>query len=365
MIDVRVGPIREVTGDRIGRARADAESRALGECEHDIRHGVKDDAKDVYSIDRAQLAELEHDHVCPYIRSKHVVKYGLFGHDLHLVPIETANEDNENELRNDCPGTYGYLEANRQTLEERPRPGWTTGRSATCSGWVRTRGRRTRSSGAGSGSSRTSPSYPPFDDEDLGEKTVIPGDRFMFISTDDEREAHFLCALLNSSVYQQSMGGIASEEKSSLSKAVVSRLELPGYRGTGCDKRLAELSMEAHGIVPEHTDANKRTYNDETIEELKVIQGEIDALVEEMLSGGSPFSCRSHLHPGTLEPDSARLAVSEAQPTDAASVAPSSVGPASSPRPHRSRSRGLARPSRRLRPVALIPGTEAPPPAGG
>jgi len=119
MIDVRVGPIREVTGDRIGRARADAESRALGECEHDIRHGVKNDAKDVYSIDRAQLAELEHDHVYPYIRSKHVVKYGLFGHDLHLVPIETADEDNENELRNDCPGTCEYLEANRQTLEER------------------------------------------------------------------------------------------------------------------------------------------------------------------------------------------------------------------------------------------------------
>jgi hypothetical protein len=41
---------------------------------------------------------------------------------------------------------------------------------------------------------------------------------------------------------------------------------------------------------PSSLPSSRYTYNDETVEELEVIQGEIDALVEEMLSGGSPFS---------------------------------------------------------------------------
>jgi len=267
--------------------REDAENRALGDCEHDIRHGVKDDAKDVYSIDRSRLGELEHDQIYPYIRSKHVVKYGLFGYDLHLVPIRTANEDNESELKNDCPKTYEYLESNRRTLENRS------------SRWLK-QGTFYNLFGLGE---YTWSDYkvvwcrlgfkPQFavvstvEDQVLGEKMVVPGDHFMFISTDDEREAYFLCGLLNSSIYQKSIEGIASDGKSSLSKAVISRLELPGYEKTEKSKRLAELSMEAHQVVPEHTDVSKREYNEKTVEELEVIQAEIDELVEEMLSEGS------------------------------------------------------------------------------
>jgi hypothetical protein len=269
--------------------RADAEDRALGECEHDIRHGVKDDAKDVYSIDRGRLDELEHDHVYPYIRSKHVVKYGLFGHDLHLVPIRTADEDNEAELEADCPGTYEYLASNRETLE---------GRS---SAWLE-RGPFYNLFGLGD---YTWSEYkvvwcrlgfkPHFavvstvDDEDLGEKTVVPGDHFMFVPTDDAYEAHFLCGLLNSAPYQRSIREVASKGKSSLSKAVVSRLELPEYGGSEDGRRLAELSMEAHEIVPEHTDVGKRTYNERTVPELEAVQAAIDDLVEGTPSGGSPF----------------------------------------------------------------------------
>ena len=269
--------------------REDAESRALGECEHDIRHGVKDDATDVYSIDRVQLDELEHDHIYPYIKSKHVVKYGLFGHALHLVPIKKANEDNETELKNNCPKTYEYLESNRQALEDRSSSWLDKGTFYNVFGlgeytwsdyklvWCRL------------GFKPHFAVVSTVDDEDLGEKMVVPGDHFMFISTDDKYEAHFLCGLLNSSIYQKSIKGIASEGKSSLSKTVISKLELPEYKESEDSKQLAELSMEAHEIVPEHTDVSKRKYNKKNIEELDVVQAEIDELVEEMLSEGSLF----------------------------------------------------------------------------
>ena len=269
--------------------REDAENRALGECEHDIRHGVKDDATEVYSIDRSQLAELEHDHVYPYIKSKNVVKYGLFGHELHLVPIKKANEDNETEMQNNCPKTYQYLESHRQALEDRSSTWLNKGAFYNVFGlgeytwsdykivWCRL------------GFKPHFAVVSTVDDEDLDEKMVIPGDHFMFISTDDKYEAHFLCGLLNSSIYQKSLKGIASEGKSSLSKTVISKLELPEYKQTKDSKRLADLSMEAHKIVPQHTDVSKRKYNRKSIEELEVVQAKIDELVEEMLSDGSLF----------------------------------------------------------------------------
>jgi len=269
--------------------REDAENRALGECEHDIRHGVKDDAKDVYSIDRSQLNELEHDYIYPYIKSKHVVKYGLFGHSLHLVPLKKANEDNETELKNNSPKTYEYLKSNKKVLEDRSSTWLDKGPFYNLFGlgeytwsdykvvWCRL------------GFKPHFAVISTVDDEDLGEKMVVPGDHFMFISTDDKYEAHFLCSLLNSSIYQKSIKGIASKGKSSLSKTVISKLQLPEYRETEDSKRLAELSMEAHEIVPEHTDVSKREYNKKNIEELEVIQAEIDELVEEMLSEGSLF----------------------------------------------------------------------------
>ena len=272
--------------------REDAERRALGACEHDIRHGVKDDATDVYSLDRSQVEDLEHDHVYPYIDSKHVVKYGLFGHDLRLVPIRQANEDNEAELRETCPKTYEYLASNRQALDNRS------------SAWLE-RGSFYNVFGLGE---YTWAAYkvvwcrlgfkPEFavvstvDDEDVGEKMVVPGDHFMFIATDDKDEAHFLCGLLNSSIYRKSMKDVTAGGKSGLSKAVVSKLELPGYTETEASKRIAELSAMAHEIVPEHTDVSKREYNDRSIDELAAVQARLDDRVEALLaaSEGSLFS---------------------------------------------------------------------------
>ncbi len=269
--------------------REDAENRALGECDHDIRHGVKDDATDVYTVNREQLETLETDHVYPYLRSKHVVKYGLFGHTLHLVPMKKANQNNELALRNDCPETYAYLDANRRALESRSSSWLDEGTFYNVFGLGEYTWSAYKVVWCRLGFKPHFAVVSTVDDETVGEKTVVPGDHLMFISTDDEDEAYFLCGLLNSSIYQRSIREIASEGKSGLSKSVVSNLELPEYSRTADTERLVALSKAAHRIVPEHTDVSKRAYNRASIEELESVQAEIDSLVERLLSAGSIF----------------------------------------------------------------------------
>lgn len=264
--------------------RADTERAALGECAHDIRHGVKDDAKAVYALDREQLAAVEPDHVFPYLKSRHVVKFGLFGHDLQLVPLRRMGEDNETELREEYPRTYDYLAANRDRLESRASSWLDRGPFYTLFGlgdytwadykvvWCRL------------GFKPHFAVVSTREDPDLGEKPVVPGDHCMFVATDDEREAHLLCALLNSAPYQRTIRSIASNGKSSLSKSVVSKLRLPEWEATAVQEELAALSMEAHDIVPEHVDQSKRAYNAATIPELATVQSEIDAVVSRWLA---------------------------------------------------------------------------------
>jgi hypothetical protein len=270
--------------------REDVERRALGECDHGIRHGLKDDAKAVFSLDRSQLDDLESDRIYPYLTSRHVVKYGLFGHDLHLVPMDKAGEENEAELRSRWPRTYDYLDANRERLADRASSWLEEGPFYNVFGlgeytwadykvvWCRL------------GFKPHFAVVSTVEDPDLGEKPVVPGDHCMFVATDDEREAHFLTALLNSAPYQQCLRSVASEGKASLSKTVVSKLELPEYRDAPESRRLAELSMKAHQIVPEHTDVSKREYNRTTIPGLEAVQAEIDEIVEQSLAEGSLFS---------------------------------------------------------------------------
>ena len=229
--------------------RADLARDALGECHHEIRHGLKDDAAAVFGLDRADLASIEPDRVFPYLRSRHVRKYGLSGHDLRLVPADRAGEDNEAWLREACPETYAYLESHRETLLDRSSSWLDTGPFYTGFGlgpytwapykvvWCRL-GFKPDFAVA---STRADP--------DLGEKPVVPGDHYMFVATDDRREAHFLCALLNSTPYQRTLRTLASGGKASLSKSVVSELALPAWPGTERAAALAECSIELHDLV--------------------------------------------------------------------------------------------------------------------
>jgi hypothetical protein len=265
--------------------RTDAERAALGTCPYRIRHGVKDDAKAVYAVDAETIErhDLESDHVYPYLKSKHIVKYGLFGHDLQLVPQRRVDEDNEDEIRTETPATYDYLDAHRDRLLDRGSSWFDDGPFYSLFGigpytwseykvvWCRL------------GFKPHFAVVSTITDPIVGEKAVVPGDHCMFVATDDEREAHYLCALLNSAPYQRCLRDISSGGKSSLSKSTVEQLALPEWTAAPRQRRLAEFSQEAHEIVPDHIDCSKRAYNEKTIPKLASVQHEIDRTVERFL----------------------------------------------------------------------------------
>ncbi|MFC6825309.1 type I restriction endonuclease subunit M [Halopelagius fulvigenes] len=269
---------------------ADAERRALGPADYRIRHGVKDDAKAVYGLDRdtVESRNLEPDHVYPYLKSKHVVKYGLFGYDLHLVPQRRAGEENESAVREGTPNTYAYLNDHRERLDDRGSSWFDDGPFYGLFGlgpytwadykvvWCRL------------GFKPHFAVVSTVEDPMLGEKPVVPGDHCMFVATDDGAEAHYLCALLNSAPYQRCLRDVSSGGKSSLSKSTVSELALPEWEATPYQTELAEASMRAHEIVPNHVDCSKRAYNAKTIPELDAVQAGIDRAVERFLADGGP-----------------------------------------------------------------------------
>ncbi|SDY56745.1 hypothetical protein SAMN04487946_1249 [Halobellus clavatus] len=266
--------------------REDAERRAIGESGYRIRHGVKDDAKAVYALDRATIERhgIEKTHVYPYLKSKHIVKYGLFGYDHHLVPQRQAGEENEAKLRDETPATYEYLHSHRQRLLERSSSWFEGGPFYSLFGLGQYTWADYKVVWCRLGFKPHFAVVSTVTDPLLGEQPVVPGDHCMFIGTDDEREAHYLCGLLNSAPYQRCLRDISSGGKSSLSKSTVARLLLPEWAATPQQCRLAELSQLAHEIVPDHVDCSKRAYNQKTIPELESVQAEIDRTVEEFLA---------------------------------------------------------------------------------
>jgi hypothetical protein len=265
--------------------RADAERRAFGTCDYTIRHGVKDDAKAVFSLDRETARSLEADHVFPYLRSKHVVKFGLFGHDLHLVPERRAGGGDPDELRRECPRTYEYLDDRRDRLAARGSSWFDAGPFYSLFGvgpytwadykvvWCRL------------GFKPHFAVVSTVDDPDLGERTVVPGDHCMFVATDDGDEAHYLCALLNSAPYQRCLRDLAEGGKASLTKSVVSELTLPRWTGDEVQRRLASLSREAHELVPAHVAAasSKRAYNASEQPDLQRVRRDVDRAATALL----------------------------------------------------------------------------------
>ena len=264
--------------------RTDAAVDALGECAYRIRHGLKDDAKAVFSVDERVLEAVESTHVYPYLRSKHVVKWGLFGHDRFLVPQRQAGEDNECELAREAPATYDYLERHRDRLEARGSSWFDAGPFYSLFGlgpytwapykvvWCRL------------GFKPHFAVVSTRDDPVLGEKPVVPGDHCMFVACDDATEAHYLCGLLNSTPYQRCLHDLAGSGKASLSKAVVSSLFLPTWGAHPWQERLARLSRRAHAVVPAYTDRSKRAYNRLSIPALSAIEHEVDAVVTRVLA---------------------------------------------------------------------------------
>ncbi len=107
-------------------------------------------------------------------------------------------------------------------------------------------------------------------DEFLGEKKILPENVLAFIPIDNENEAHFICAVLNSSVVDLAIRSIAGGTKSfGTPKIIEETIRIPNFDANNENHRkLAELSRKAHELAAQEDE-----------DKLRKVEAEIDRKV--------------------------------------------------------------------------------------
>jgi len=107
-------------------------------------------------------------------------------------------------------------------------------------------------------------------DEFLGEKMILPEHHLGFITTEDENEAHFICAVLNSSVVDLVIRNVSgSPINFGTPKIVENTIRIPRFDANNENhSKLAVLSEKAHEIA-----------SNEDEDELGEVEEEIDRQV--------------------------------------------------------------------------------------
>ena len=85
------------------------------------------------------------------------------------------------------------------------------------------------------------------DDEFIGKKEYIPDNTIGYISLNSEDEAHFVCAILNSSIARSLFAMRSSKSKWGISISMVNKIPIPEFdREDKNHLKLSKLSKKAH-----------------------------------------------------------------------------------------------------------------------
>jgi len=110
----------------------------------------------------------------------------------------------------------------------------------------------------------------------IGEKDAIPTDTTSLIPFTSEEEAHYVCAILNSSPVRFCVRSYSSAGRGFGAPSIVKHFRIPKYvKGNESHQEISELSKKAYGLA-------KRYYEQKDLEareELKEVDGEIDKVV--------------------------------------------------------------------------------------
>jgi len=202
-------------------------------------------------------AIIEDFFVYPLIKSRNVKRWGIEGHGYILQMQDPATRIGHDEatVRSRFPLTYRYLDSFRDALLARK------------SKYIRGMTRK----GAFYSMINVSPAiYAPYkviwnrmgsrinacvastvDDEWLGTKTVIPDDVLAYIPVNDVNEAHYICAVMNSSITRFLLEAIAGGSKSFGTPTIVKdTIRIGKYsQDNPLHVQLARKSREAHDLV--------------------------------------------------------------------------------------------------------------------
>lgn len=83
-------------------------------------------------------------------------------------------------------------------------------------------------------------------DKYLGEKPILPNEKIMYVSTDDETEAYYLCGVLSSTVVAECVKSYMNP--TSISAHVLNKLNIPAYdEGNELHRQISQLCKAGHG----------------------------------------------------------------------------------------------------------------------
>jgi type I restriction-modification system DNA methylase subunit len=192
---------------------------------------------------------IEPTYVFPFLKPKNVKKWKIKGYSYALLPQKKYGEKNESELRIKAPLTYKYFYQFKDDL---------LGRSSK---WLKQEGFPFYSTfGIGDYSFKPykvvwccmtySPNFAvvsSVNDSFVGEKQVMPDNTIGYFSFDNENEAHFVCAIMNSKIASELLENRSNKSKWGISINMVKKIPIPKFNKNNKQYlELVKLSKQAH-----------------------------------------------------------------------------------------------------------------------
>jgi len=266
------------------------ELNAVGEFDYKIRTGVYHGLKEAFFglellIDKDTLVQvrncegkvkdLEKNRLYPLIMSRHVNKWKLGDangerYTYCIFPQSSLGEKNENKMKIETPRTYEWLcdfkdkllarTIFKKMFDEETNPFYSI---YDLGDWDSKYKVVWKNMGF----------YPDFlvvssvNDEKLGNKLILPEHVLSFIPVSSMKEAHYVCAVLNSSVVRANLRTLSSGGKSGLSGSIIGKIRLDTFNSKNpIHNTLVTLSLQAHSWAKQNnTRALKRV--EQTINE--------------------------------------------------------------------------------------------------
>lgn len=219
--------------------------------------------------------EIEPNLIYSLIKPDNIKKWKVDGYYYILLPCKKDSENNESDLRVNYPNTYSYLNRFKKELLSR-KSKWFKGEDKPFYSLF------------GIGEYTFKPfkvvwccmSYKPnfsvvskVTDKFIGIKPLIPDNTIGNISFDSEKEAHFVCAVLNSEKAKLLFSMRSSKSKWGISIEMVKKIPIPRFNPKDKEHlKLSELSMKAHNYA----------YKNE-MDKISRIEEEINKIVEKII----------------------------------------------------------------------------------
>jgi methylase of polypeptide subunit release factors len=204
---------------------------------------------------KGKIKDIEKTRLFPLIMSRHVNKWKLGdtnGKDYTycILPQSVPGEKNENEMKTETPRTWEWLNDFRKELLKRKiyqkmfadndSPFYSVYDLGDWDAKYKVVWKRM-------GFSPDFVVISTVQDEKLGKKLILPENVIHFIPIDNLREAHYICAILNSSVVRANLSTLSDGGKSGLSCSIVKKIRLDKFDHKNKQHNaLSLLSIKAH-----------------------------------------------------------------------------------------------------------------------